>query len=167
MTSAPPFDHRPEPLAVDGLGDHGRAVADRREMHSIGTLASDSRDTKLCRSSRGCLYSCGSGLVDQAKHDDAGVTAWRVGADVTEPAVQGDQDPSRLGSCGDDVPVRCADQALLSDGVESWPTLVKMAADETGRFSSSLNFTVTVAAGATLCAPVRRRRRQPRARPTR
>ena len=95
------------------------------------------------------------------------MTAWRVGADVTEPAVQGDQDPSRLGGCGDNISVRRADQALLNDGIDVMADAGKMAADETGRFSSSLNFTVTAAAGATLRAPVRRRRRQPLVRPRR
>ena len=33
------------------------------------------------------LYGCGGGLVGQAQHDDAGVTAGRVGADVANPAV--------------------------------------------------------------------------------
>jgi hypothetical protein len=47
------LDHRPQLLAVDGLGDHGRAMANEPEMLSIGTFASDSSDTKLCRSSRG------------------------------------------------------------------------------------------------------------------
>jgi hypothetical protein len=30
-----------------------------------------------------CLYGCGGGLVGQAQHHDAGMTAGRVGADVT------------------------------------------------------------------------------------
>ena len=50
-----------------------------------------------------CLSGCGGGLVGQAQHDNAGMTAGRVGADVTQPAVQGDQDPSRRSGCGDNV----------------------------------------------------------------
>ena len=49
----------------------------------------------------------------------------------------------------------------------SWPALVKIATDETGRFSSSLNFTATAAAGAVLRAPALRRGRRPRVRPPR
>jgi hypothetical protein len=41
-----------------------------------------------------------------------------VGADVTRPAVQRDQNPSRRGGCGGNVPVKCADQAFLGDGID-------------------------------------------------
>jgi hypothetical protein len=46
------------------------------------------------------------------------MTAGRVGADVAQAAVQGDYDPSRRGGCGHNVSVRCADQVLVSDGID-------------------------------------------------
>ena len=45
------------------------------------------------------------------------MTAGRVGTDVTQPAIQGDQDPSLCGGRDDDISVRRTDQALLSDGI--------------------------------------------------
>jgi hypothetical protein len=42
------------------------------------------------------------------------MTARRVGADVTQPAVQGDQDLSCRGGCGDNILVWRAEQALLN-----------------------------------------------------
>ena len=48
------------------------------------------------------------GLIGKAGDNDAGVAAGRVAADIPEPAVQGDQDPSGCGSSGDDVLVGSA-----------------------------------------------------------
>ena len=78
-------------------------------------------------------------MVSQAEYDDTGMAAWQVGADVTQPAVQGNQDSFRCGGCGDNVSVRCADQVLVSDGIDIVARTGQIAADETGRFSSSLN----------------------------
>lgn len=75
------------------------------------------------------LTSCGGRLVGQTQDNDAGMTAWRVCADVTQPAVQGNQDPPRRGGCGNNVSVQRADQALLSDGID----VVTGASQDRGR----------------------------------
>jgi len=59
----------------------------------------------------------GGGLVGQAEHDDAGVAAGRVGADVARAAAEGDQDSPGSGGGGDDVRVGRAGQVLGDDGV--------------------------------------------------
>ena len=48
------------------------------------------------------------GLIGKAGDNDAGVAAGRVAADIPQPAVQGDQDPSGCGSSGDNVLVGSA-----------------------------------------------------------
>jgi len=45
----------------------------------------------------------------RARHDNAGMAAGRICADVTQTAVQRDEDSSGRGGCRDDVVVWCAD----------------------------------------------------------
>ena len=113
------------------------------------------------------LSGCGGGLVGQTQHDNAGMTAWRVCADVAQPSVQGDQDPSRCGGCRDNLSVRRADQALISDGIDVVADAGQDGGGRDGRFSSSLNFTVIAATGAIPRALAPRHRRRLRARPRR
>jgi hypothetical protein len=93
------------------------------------------------------------------------MTAGRVGADITQPDVQGDQHPSGCGGGGHHLRVGRAAQPLLADSVDVVTGPAKMAADEAGRFSSSLNFTATAAAAAAPRALAPHRKRPPRARP--
>ena len=64
-----------------------------------------------------------------------------------------------------------AKAGLLWDGpgaaydARSWPTPVRIAVDEAGRFSSSLNFTAIAVAEAVPPVPALRRRQRPHARP--
>jgi hypothetical protein len=64
------------------------------------------------------LADRGRGLVGQAQHDDPGMTARRVGADITQSDVQRDQHPSSGGSGGHHLRVGRAAQPLLADGVD-------------------------------------------------
>lgn len=45
----------------------------------------------------------GSGLIGHAQYHDARVTARRIGTDVTQPDIQGDQDPASPGSGRNDI----------------------------------------------------------------
>jgi hypothetical protein len=58
------------------------------------------------------------GLIGQAEHNDAGMAAGRVGADIPEPAIQGDQDPSGCGGCSDNILVGRPSQSLVGDSVD-------------------------------------------------
>lgn len=65
-----------------------------------------------------CLADRGGRLIGQAEHDDAGMAAGRVGADVAQSNIQGDEDPFCRGGGGHHFRVRRAGQSLLANGVD-------------------------------------------------
>ena len=58
------------------------------------------------------------GLIGYAQHHDACVTARRIGTDITQPDIQGDQDPASSGGRRDDMRVRSAGETFGGNGVD-------------------------------------------------
>jgi len=69
-------------------------------------------------------------LRNGPKNEDAGMAAWRVAPQVTDPAVEGEQEPALIRCCCHDHRIALAGELLVSDRVD----VMALATKRCGQF---------------------------------